>query len=112
MFGFYVTYQGIESYTSALTTLTRDSIYPVHGVLKDFCRPLRATPLRRMAVMALFISSLVSKAELTCTTSKSTGTQLNLQHDDKQTWRLDCIYVPVNTFEQNVKETNLKTSLT
>lgn len=41
--------------------------------------PLRATPLRRMAVMALLMSSSLSRAELTCTTSKSTGTQLNLQ---------------------------------
>ena len=40
--------------------------------------PLRATPLRRMAVMALFMSSSLVMAELTFTTSKSTGTQLNL----------------------------------
>lgn len=40
--------------------------------------PLRATPFRRMAVMAFLMSSSFSSAELTCTTSKSTGTQLNL----------------------------------
>lgn len=45
------------------------------------CLPFRATPFRRMAVMALFMSSSVSKAELTFTISKSTGTQVNLQHN-------------------------------
>lgn len=80
------------------------------------CKPLRATLLRRMAVMALLISSSLSKAELTCTTSKSTGTQLNLQHNCE----------PQNQacgrhFEQDfmnirtifgINVTNLKTSLT
>lgn len=46
---------------------------------KRACLPLRATPFRRMAVMAFLMSSSLSSAELTCTTSKSTGTQLNLR---------------------------------
>uniref|UniRef100_A0A0E9PUX0 Uncharacterized protein n=1 Tax=Anguilla anguilla TaxID=7936 RepID=A0A0E9PUX0_ANGAN len=42
--------------------------------------PLSATPLRLMAVMALLMSSSLSNPEFTLTTSKSTGTQLNLNN--------------------------------
>lgn len=93
MFGFYVTYQESKVMSQLYfgliinyKLLTAELfLYYTHAASakekKQACLPLRATPLRRMAVMALLISSSVSKAELTCTTSKSTGTQLNLQHE-------------------------------
>lgn len=56
---------------------------PSRKHIQRACLPLRATPFRRMAVMAFLMSSSLSSAELTFTTSKSTGTQLNLRRKSK-----------------------------
>lgn len=90
MIGFYVTCRGNSQVNITKVSWSRYKPHSTcsflnHSFLlvtqtRRFFLPLRATPLRRMAMMALFMSSSFSSAELTCTTSKSTGTQLNLQH--------------------------------
>lgn len=91
MFGFYVTCCGgwnsitVESH-GVLVNHTSHPGSPFMSRkkhIKRACLPLRATPFRRMAVMAFLMSSSLSSAELTCTTSKSTGTQLNLRRKCK-----------------------------
>lgn len=88
MFGFYVTCCGGEIVESC-GVLVNHTSHPGSPFMtskkhiKMACLPLRATPFRRMAVTAFLMSSSLSSAELTCTISKSTGTQLNLRRKCK-----------------------------